>query len=70
MSYTRRLFLKVLGWSGAALAFLPIPLALRLHRRVRAGAAGLDLLPVLQGAGQLSLAYGCLLGLGLALGAH
>jgi 1,4-dihydroxy-2-naphthoate octaprenyltransferase len=52
----------------AALAFLPLPLALPPLRRVLGGAAGTDLLPVLRITGQLELAYGLLLGLGLGWG--
>ena len=43
--------------------FLALPV-----KRVRDGALGRDLIPVLAGTGKLQLAYGALLALGLALG--
>jgi 1,4-dihydroxy-2-naphthoate polyprenyltransferase len=51
----------------AALTFLPLPFAFQPTRHVLGGAAGLDLVPVLRIIGQLELAYGLLLGLGLGL---
>jgi 1,4-dihydroxy-2-naphthoate octaprenyltransferase len=76
---TRRLYLALLaaawavlvpvlpGHPRAALAALALPLAWRPLRSVLGGAAGPDLLPVLGATGRLELAYGVLLGLGLAL---
>ena len=52
----------------AALALLPVPLAVAPLRRVAGGARGRDLIAVLQDTGRIQLAYGLLLGLGLALG--
>ncbi|RZS79039.1 1,4-dihydroxy-2-naphthoate prenyltransferase [Motilibacter rhizosphaerae] len=52
---------------GALLALLALPLAAAPVRVVRSGARGRDLIPVLAGTGRLQLAYGALLGLGLAL---
>jgi 1,4-dihydroxy-2-naphthoate octaprenyltransferase len=57
----------VTPWS--LLALLSAPLALAPLRRVRAGATGPDLVPVLGGTGALQLAYAVLLTLGLALAA-
>lgn len=53
------------GW--ALLALLAAPLALVPLRTVLGGALGRDLVPALAGTGRLQLAYGLLLGLGLAL---
>ncbi|RJK93380.1 1,4-dihydroxy-2-naphthoate polyprenyltransferase [Vallicoccus soli] len=53
-------------WS--LLGLVPFALAVRPVRAVLAGASGRDLVPVLGGTGRLLLAYGLLLGLGLALG--
>jgi 1,4-dihydroxy-2-naphthoate octaprenyltransferase len=76
---TRRLYLGLLAaaWlvlapviplhPGAALASLALPLAISPLRTVLGGAAGADLLPVLGATGRLELAYGILLGVGLAL---
>lgn len=76
---TRRLFLglHVAPWvvllprvgvhPWAALPLLALPLAVPPCTRVLRGARGVDLLPVLRITGQLELAYGLLLGLGLAL---
>ena len=50
-----------------ALALLALPLAWGPLRAVGRGARGLELLPVLAATGRLELAYGLLLGLGLAL---
>ena len=52
---------------GALLALVSLPLAVRVGRLVHAGAAGLDLVPVLRETGRTQLAYGLLLGVGLAL---
>jgi 1,4-dihydroxy-2-naphthoate octaprenyltransferase len=74
---TRRLYAGLLLAAGAALVpvaclhpkawitLLALPLAVLPWRRVNAGAAGRDLLPVLRLTGQLELAYGVLLGLAL-----
>jgi 1,4-dihydroxy-2-naphthoate polyprenyltransferase len=53
----------------ALLALLALPLALGPLQRVRGGATGRDLVPVLAGTGTLQLAYAVLLTAGLALGA-
>jgi 1,4-dihydroxy-2-naphthoate octaprenyltransferase len=52
---------------GALLALLAIPLAVAPLRLVRAGAKGRELIAVLQATGKLQLAFGVLLGAGLAL---
>ena len=52
---------------GALLALASLPLAVRVGRLVRAGAAGLELVPVLRETGRTHLAYGLLLGIGLSL---
>jgi 1,4-dihydroxy-2-naphthoate octaprenyltransferase len=52
---------------GALLALLAIPLAITPLRLVRAGAKGRELIAVLQATGKLQLAFGILLGAGLAL---
>ncbi|WP_459645113.1 1,4-dihydroxy-2-naphthoate polyprenyltransferase [Kineococcus sp. NUM-3379] len=52
---------------AAALVLLAAPLAVRPVRTVLGGAAGRDLVPVLQGTGLLELAVGVLLGVGLAV---
>lgn len=51
------------------LALLAAPLAWHPLRRLLGGASGAELIPVLAGTGKLQLAYGVLLGLGLAAGA-
>ena len=51
----------------AALTGIALPLAWRPCQAIRHRAAGLDLVPVLQDTGRLVLAYGCLLGLALAM---
>lgn len=51
----------------ALLALLAVPLAVGPVARVRDGAIGLDLVPVLAGTGRLQLVFGILLGLGLVL---
>ena len=56
-----------LGLTFAWLGIVSAPLGIRPLRRVIGGVAGRDLVPVLQGTGVLVLAYGVLLGLGLAL---
>ncbi len=55
----------------------PVPVALAsvvlawpLVRRVRSGAAGRDLIPVLAGTGRLELVYAVLLGVGLTVSQH
>lgn len=52
---------------GALLALLAAPLAVAPVRAVRSGRTGRELVPVLGGTGRLQLAYGVLLGVGLAL---
>ena len=52
---------------GALLALLAIPLAVAPLKLVRAGAKGRELIAVLQATGKLQLAFGVLLGTGLAL---
>jgi 1,4-dihydroxy-2-naphthoate octaprenyltransferase len=51
---------------GALIALLAAPLAHAPVAAVRSGVVGRALVPVLQGTGQLQLAYGVLLGAGLA----
>jgi 1,4-dihydroxy-2-naphthoate octaprenyltransferase len=53
----------------ALLALLALPLAAGPVSRVRAGATGRELVPVLAGTGRLQLGYAALLALGLVLGA-
>ena len=77
---TRLLYAGLLGAAFAAalalasatpwalLALLALPLALGPLQRVRSGATGRDLVPVLAGTGTLQLAYAVLLAAGLALG--
>ena len=77
---TRRLYvvLGVVGWATsvacaaatpwALLGLLSVPLILRAARRVLAGAAGPDLVPVLVDTGLAELVLAVGLGLGLALG--
>ena len=55
------------AYPAALLALLAVPLAVQPLQRVRSGAVGRDLVAVLQATGKLQLAYGVLLGLGLAL---
>ena len=50
---------------GALLALAVLPIALPPVRRVRAGAAGRDLIPVLGETGRTQLAFGLLLAVGL-----
>ena len=76
---TRRLYAGLLAGAGAAVAVaaltrpfalvavLAVPLAVSPLRAVLGGATGRSLLPVLRDTGRLELAYGLLLGLGLAL---
>ena len=52
---------------GALLALLAAPLAHAPVAAVRSGVVGRALVPVLQGTGKLQLAYGVLLGAGLAV---
>ncbi len=52
---------------GALLALAALPIALPPVRRVRAGAAGRDLIPVLGDTGRTQLAFGILLAVGLWL---
>jgi 1,4-dihydroxy-2-naphthoate octaprenyltransferase len=51
---------------AALLALLGLPLALRPTRRVLAGAAGLDLIPVLRDTGRIELGFAVLMSVGLA----
>lgn len=55
-------------WWGALIALVALPLLIGPVRAVRSGALGRDLIPVLGGTGQALLAYGVLLGSGLAFG--
>ncbi len=52
---------------AALLAFVSLPIAVRGVRRVGQGATGMALVPVLRDTGLAELAYGVLLGVGLAL---
>ncbi|MDX6217959.1 MAG: 1,4-dihydroxy-2-naphthoate polyprenyltransferase [Frankiales bacterium] len=52
---------------GALLALLALPLAVAPLKLIRAGAKGRELIAVLQATGKLQLAFGVLLGAGLAL---
>jgi 1,4-dihydroxy-2-naphthoate octaprenyltransferase len=52
---------------GALLGLLSLPLAIPLLRRIRSGAAGGDLIPVLAGTGRLALVYAVLVTAGLVL---
>jgi 1,4-dihydroxy-2-naphthoate octaprenyltransferase len=61
------LLVVVTPWS--LLALLAAPLAVPPLRRVRSGATGRELVPVLVGTGTLQLAYAALLTLGLLLAA-
>jgi 1,4-dihydroxy-2-naphthoate octaprenyltransferase len=77
---TRRLYLALLAAAGLAVipvlprhawAWLPLlalPLALKPLRAVLGGAAGRELVPVLERTGQVDLVYGILFGLALGLG--
>jgi len=56
------------GRPAGALAFAALFLAQKPVLRVLQGAGGADLVPVLAATGQVQLAYGALLALGLALG--
>jgi 1,4-dihydroxy-2-naphthoate octaprenyltransferase len=55
---------------SALIALLSFVLAIPLLRRVRAGALGKDLVPVLSGTGRFELVYGVLLAIGLAAAPH
>ena len=55
---------------SAFIAMLSFVLAIPLLRRVRAGALGKDLIPVLSGTGRLELVYGTMLAIGLAAAPH
>jgi 1,4-dihydroxy-2-naphthoate octaprenyltransferase len=78
---TRRLYAGMLAVAAVAVlvaaltrpvalvALLAVPLAVPPLRAVLGGADGRALLPVLRDTGRLELAYGVLLGLGLAFGA-
>ena len=59
--------LAVLTGPWALLGLLAAPLALGPLRVVLGGALGRELVPAIAGTGKLQLAYGALLGLGLAL---
>ena len=59
--------LVAVTYPGSLLALLAVPLAVPPLQQVRSGAVGGDLVAVLQATGKLQLAYGVLLGLGLAL---
>jgi 1,4-dihydroxy-2-naphthoate octaprenyltransferase len=59
--------LAVSGHAWTLLALVATPLAVPPLRRVLGGAVGRDLIPVLRDTGRLQLAYGVLLGIGLAL---
>jgi 1,4-dihydroxy-2-naphthoate octaprenyltransferase len=56
------------GWWGALIALVAVPLLIEPARAVYTGALGRELIPVLGGTGQALLAYGLLLGSGLAFG--
>jgi 1,4-dihydroxy-2-naphthoate octaprenyltransferase len=65
-------FVAVLGLmftvtTWAALAFLSLPLAIGPLRAISSGRLGQELVPALAGTGLLQLAYGALLGAGLAI---
>ena len=60
------LAVAVAPWS--LLALLALPLAVAPARRVRGGASGRDLVPVLGGTGRLQLVFAVLLTAGLVLG--
>jgi 1,4-dihydroxy-2-naphthoate octaprenyltransferase len=61
------LVLLALSRTWSLLALAAVPLALRPVRRVLDGASGRQLVPVLVATGQLQLAFGVLLALGIAL---
>jgi 1,4-dihydroxy-2-naphthoate octaprenyltransferase len=63
-------FLALAPWPpGALLGLATVPAAVPPMRRIRAGAAGRDLVPVLVATGRLLLGYGLLLAAGIALSA-
>ena len=66
--FTVLVALALTGHRWSLLGLLAAPLAAAPLRRVRAGAAGRDLIPVLRDTGRLQLAYAVLLGIGLAIG--
>ena len=49
------------------LGLLSLPLAIPLGRRIRSGAVGRDLIPVLAGTGRLALVYAVLVTAGLLI---
>jgi 1,4-dihydroxy-2-naphthoate octaprenyltransferase len=53
---------------ASLLALVAVLVAVAPMRRVRAGATGRELIPVLGATGRVQLVYGALLTLGLALG--
>ncbi|HEY9351166.1 MAG TPA: 1,4-dihydroxy-2-naphthoate polyprenyltransferase [Acidothermales bacterium] len=59
------LMFTVTAW--AAVAFLSLPLAMGPLRAISSGRLGRELVPALAGTGLLQLAYGALLGAGLAI---
>ncbi len=77
---TRRLYAGLLGMAAlavvsmlpthpwTALAFIVLPFALQPVQAVLTGASAQALVPILRATGRMELAYGLLLGLGLALG--
>jgi 1,4-dihydroxy-2-naphthoate polyprenyltransferase len=67
LAFVSALVLGVIAGPWSALALLSVPLAVPPLRAVRSGARGRELVPALAGTGLVQLAYGVLLGLGLAL---
>jgi len=67
LAFIAALVLVVAAGDWSALAMLALPLAARPLRTVRGGAQGRELVPALAGTGLVQLAYGVLLGAGLAL---
>jgi 1,4-dihydroxy-2-naphthoate octaprenyltransferase len=59
--------IAVTGPRGALVGLLASVLAVNPVRVIRSGALGRDLIPVLAGTGQLVLAFGLLLGIGIGL---
>jgi 1,4-dihydroxy-2-naphthoate octaprenyltransferase len=66
-SLAAALLAAVTGRPGALLGLLAVPLAVTPVRTVRSGATGPALVAVLRDTGRFELAYGLLLGVGLAL---